>query len=87
MVVWGNRVKGHLFQGNRRTISATFVGNRQTKKILWEHGTPGKQFSIFVGTGEQATLFHGTMYPPPCKGIDGQCIIRPRYIHKHYSYF
>ena len=51
-MVWGNRVKGRLFQGNRGTRSATFVRTRQTKKILVNIKTPGKQIFDFWGSGE-----------------------------------
>ena len=56
-MVLGNRVKGDLFQGNRRTIGATFEGIRQTKIYTGEHGTPGKQVFDLGNRGKQANLF------------------------------
>ena len=57
---------GIYFKGTEE-VSATFEGNKQTKKMLGnmepkenvgEHGTQENKFSIF---GEQASLFQ----PPP----------------------
>ena len=47
LVLLGNRVKGHLFQGNRGTIRATFEGDRHTKKILGNMEHQENKFSIF----------------------------------------
>ena len=60
-----NRVKGHLFQGNRGTISATFDGDRQTKKILGNLEHHENKFSIFEEQGNNQIFFTGPCTPPP----------------------
>ena len=64
-MVLGNRVKGHLFQGNRGTISATFEGDRQTKKILGNMEHREIKFSIFKEQGNKQIYFTGPCTPPP----------------------
>ena len=68
-MVLGNRVKGHLFQGNRGTISASFEGNRQTKKILGNMEHRGNNFAIFGNWGTRK--FISWDHVPPCEGLDG----------------
>ena len=58
---FGNRVKEHLFQGNRGG-KCNFGGEQANKENVGEHGTQENKFSIF---GEQASLFHTPPPPPP----------------------
>ena len=84
--VLDNKVKGHLFQGNRGT-KCNFLRGKGKQRKYWGTWNTGKQIFDFWATGVQANLFQGTICTPPCEGLDGQWMIRPRYIHKLYSSF
>ena len=64
------------FKGTEE-VSATFEGNKQTKKMLGNMEPRKTNFPIL---GEQASLFQP---PPPHEGLDGEWIIQPRYTYNH----
>ena len=68
---WGTGLRGIYFK-ETGVLSATFEGNKQTKKILGNMEHRKTIFFDFGGTGEQANALQPPCPPPhPCEGLAG----------------
>ena len=67
------------FKGTEE-VSATFEGNKQTKKML---GNMEPRKTSFRFLENKQVYFSLPPPPPPREALDGLWIIHPRYRHNH----